>query len=225
MRNKLMFLVLFSFAVAACENIVDDGNGNGTGTDNHLKLTMQDMSKSIANVKATNDPDQDFAVKMKIHHKGAIDMANYELLRGNDQEVKDFADTIVKAHTLEIAKLDSFINSHTVKADSVNGKEFLDDSKQAMAKMDSLIKVRTLSGDVDRDFLVLVIEHHKSGVELADAEISSGQDEGLKALVTKLRQGAVEEIAKLQALLTKNYSGSSNGTGTGTPTGTGTSNP
>jgi uncharacterized protein (DUF305 family) len=210
MRNKLMFLVLFSFAVAACENIVDDGNGNGTGTDNHLMLTMQDMSKNVVNVKTTNDPDQDFALKMKIHHKGAIDMANYELLRGKNQEVKNFADTIVKAHTLEIAKLDSFINSHTVKVDSVNGKVFLNESKQAMAKMDSLIKVRTLSGDVDHDFLVLVIEHHKSGVEIADAELSSGQDAELKALVTKLRQGAVEEIAKLQALLNKNFEMNSN---------------
>lgn len=210
MRNKLMFLVLFSFAVAACENIVDDGNGNGTGTDNHLMLTMQDMSKNIVNVKTTNDPDQDFALKMKIHHKGAIDMANYELLRGKNQEVKNFADTIVKAHTLEIAKLDSFINSHTVKVDSVNGKVFLNESKQAMAKMDSLVKIRSLSGDVDHDFLVLVIEHHKSGVEIADAELSSGQDAALKALVTKLRQGAVEEIAKLQALLNKNFNVNSN---------------
>lgn len=205
-----MFLVLFSFAVAACENIVDDGNGNGTGTDNHLMLTMQDMSKNIVNVKTTNDPDQDFALKMKIHHKGAIDMANYELLRGKNQEVKNFADTIVKAHTLEIAKLDSFINSHTVKVDSVNGKVFLNESKQAMAKMDSLVKIRSLSGDVDHDFLVLVIEHHKSGVEIADAELSSGQDAALKALVTKLRQGAVEEIAKLQALLNKNFNVNSN---------------
>jgi uncharacterized protein (DUF305 family) len=215
MRNKLMFMVLFSFAVAACENIVDDGNGNGTGKDNHLMLTMQDMSKSIANVKATNDPDQDFAVKMRIHHKGAIDMANYELLRGDDKEVKDFADSIVKAHTLEIAQLDSFLNSHTVKVDSVNGKEFLNESKQAIAKMDSLIKVRSLNGDVDHNFLVLVIEHHRSGVELADAEISSGQDAGLKALVTKLRQGAVGEIGQLQALLNKNYSGNSNGNSSG----------
>lgn len=205
-----MYMVLFSFAVAACENIVNDGNGNGTGTDNHLMLTMQDMSKNIVNVKTTNDPDQDFALKMKIHHKGAIDMANYELLRGKNQEVKNFADTIVKTHTLEIAKLDSFINSHTVKVDSVNGKEFLTKSKQAMAKMDSLIKVRSLSGDVDHDFLVLVIEHHKSGVEIADTELSSGQDTTLKALVTKLRQGAVEEIAKLQALLNKNFNVNSN---------------
>lgn len=205
MRNKLMFIVLFSLAIVACENIVDDDNGNHNGKDTRLLQTVQTMSKDIGNIKGTNDPDQDFAQMMKIHHKGAIDMANYELLRGDDSEVKQFADTIVRLHTQEIAKLDSFINNHTVKMDSVNGKDFLDDSNQAMDKLDSLIKVRTLSGDVDHDFLVLMIEHHKSGVEIADAELEYGQDDSLKTLVTKLREGAEEEIDRMEALLDENY--------------------
>lgn len=205
MRNKLMFLVLFSFAIVACENIVDDDNDNNNGKDTRLVQTMQTMSKDIDNVNSTNDPDQDFAVKMRIHHKGAINMANYEVSKGNDNEVKQMADTIVNLHTLEIAQLDSFLNEHTVKVDSINGKEFVDESEQAMEKLDSLIKVKTLSGDVDHDFLVLMIEHHKNGVELADAELEFGQDDRLKTLVTKMREGAEEEIDRLEALLEKNY--------------------
>lgn len=206
MRNKLMLVVLFSFAIVACENIVDDDNDNNNGKDTRLLQTMQTMSKDIDNVNSTNDPDQDFAVKMRIHHKGAINMANYELSKGNDNEVKQMADTIVRLHTLEIAQLDSFLNEHTVKVDSINGKEFVDESEQAMEKLDSLIKVKTLSGDVDHDFLVLMIEHHKSGVEIADAELEFGQDDSLKTLViTKMREGAEEEIDRLEALLEKNY--------------------
>lgn len=205
MRNKLMLVVLFSFAIVACENIVDDDNDNNNGKDTRLLQTMQTMSKDIDNVNSTNDPDQDFAVKMRIHHKGAINMANYELSKGNDNEVKQMADTIVRLHTLEIAQLDSFLNEHTVKVDSINGKEFVDESEQAMEKLDSLIKVKTLSGDVDHDFLVLMIEHHNNGVELADAELEFGQDDSLKTLVTKMREGAEEEIDRLEALLERNY--------------------
>lgn len=205
MRNKLMFIVLFSLAIVACENVVNDDNGNTTGKDTRLLQTMQTMSKDINNVTPTGDPDKDFVSTMKIHHKGAIDMANYELLRGKNDTVKQFADTIVRLHTLEIAKLDSFINTHTVMKDSVNGKAFWMDADQAMAKMDSLIKVRTLSGNVDHDFLVLMIEHHKSGLDLADAEIQSGKSDTLKSIVTRMREGAVEEISKMEAILDENY--------------------
>ncbi|HET6558466.1 MAG TPA: DUF305 domain-containing protein [Prolixibacteraceae bacterium] len=163
------------------------------------------MSKNIDNVDVTHDPDEDFALKMKVHHRGAIDLANHELLRGDDEEVKEWADTIKRLHTMEIAKLDSFITSHAAVEDSVNGMEFLDEAEMAMEKMDSLIMVRTLSGDTDHDFLVLMIEHHKSGVELADAELEFGKEEDFKAMVTEMKEGAEEEIVALEALLEKNY--------------------
>lgn len=205
MRSKLMFLVLFSFAIVACENLIDDDdNGNGNGQDSRLFQTLQRMSSAIDNVNTTNDPDQDFALKMKVHHRGAIDLANIEILRGDDQEVLEIADSIVEAHTLEITKLDSFLNAHSVVVDTANGKDFNDASEEAMAKMDSLIKVKTLNDETDHDFLVLMIEHHKSGVEIADAELEFGKEEDLKALVTKMREGALREIELLEDLL-ENY--------------------
>lgn len=204
MRSKLMFLVLFSFAIVSCENIFDDDDDLGNGQDSRLFQTLQRMSTVIDKVNTTNDPDQDFALKMKVHHRGAIDMANIEILRGDDDEVLAIADSIIEAHTLEITKLDSFLNAHSVVVDTVNGKDFNDASEQAMAKMDSLIKVRTLHDETDHDFLVLMIEHHKSGVEIADAELEFGKEEDLKALVTKMREGALEEIELLEDML-ENY--------------------
>lgn len=205
MRSKLMFLVLFSFAIVSCENIIDDDNNNGNNKDNRLLKTLQDMSKNIDKVETTNDPDEDFALKMKVHHRGAIDLANHELLRGDDEDVLEWADTIKQLHTMEIAKLDSFINAHAEVEDSVNGMDFLDEADLAMEKMDSLIKVRNLSGDTDHDFLVLMIEHHKSGVELTDAVLEFGKEEEFKAWVTKMKEDAEEEIAALQALLEEKY--------------------
>lgn len=204
MRSKLMFLVLFSFAIVACENIFDDDDNNGHGQDSRLFQTLQRMSSAIDNVDTTNDPDQDFALKMKVHHRGAIDLANIEILRGDDEDVLEIADSIIEAHTLEITKLDSFLNAHSVVVDNVNGKAFNDAADEAIEKMDSLIKVRTLNDETDHDFLVLMIEHHKSGVEMADAQLEFGKEEGLKALVTKMREGALEEIELLEDLL-ENY--------------------
>ena len=198
-----MFLVLFSFAIVACENIFEDDDKDN-GQDSRLFQTLQRMSSAIDNVDTTNDPDQDFALKMKVHHRGAIDLANIEILRGDDEEVLEIADSIIEAHTLEITKLDSFLNAHTVVVDNVNGEAFNDAADEAIEKMDSLIKVRTLNDETDHDFLVLMIEHHKSGVEMADAQLEFGKEEGLKALVTKMREGALEEIELLEDLL-ENY--------------------
>lgn len=203
MRSKLMFLVLFSFAIVACENIFEDDDKDN-GQDSRLFQTLQRMSSAIDNVDTTNDPDQDFALKMKVHHRGAIDLANIEILRGDDEEVLQIADSIIEAHTLEITKLDSFLNAHTVVVDNVNGEAFNDAAEEAIEKMDSLIKVRTLNDETDHDFLVLMIEHHKSGVEMADAQLEFGKEEGLKALVTKMREGALEEIELLEDLF-ENY--------------------
>lgn len=199
-----MFLVLFSFAIVACENIFDDDDDKDNGQDSRLFQTLQRMSSAIDNVDTTNDPDQDFALKMKVHHRGAIDLANIEILRGDDEKVLEIADSILEAHTLEITKLDSFLNAHSVVVDNVNGKAFNDAAEEAIEKMDSLIKVKTLNDETDHDFLVLMIEHHKSGVEMADAELEFGKEEDLKALVTKMREGALEEIELLEDLL-ENY--------------------
>lgn len=199
-----MFLVLFSFAIVACENIFDDDDDIGNGQDSRLFQTLQRMSTAIDNVDETNDPDQDFALKMKVHHRGAIDLANIEILRGDEEAVLEIADSIIEAHTQEITKLDSFLNAHSVVVDNVNGEAFNDAAEEAIEKMDSLIKVKTLNDETDHDFLVLMIEHHKSGVEMADAELEFGKEEGLKALVTKMREGALEEIELLEDLL-ENY--------------------
>lgn len=206
MRSKIMLLVLFSFALVACENLLDNDDDNGNvNSESRLVHTLQRMSDAIDDVKTTNDPDQDFALKMKVHHRGAINMADYEILRGDVNEVLEIADSIIEAHTLEIVRLDSFLNSHTVVVDNVNGKQFNDASDEAMAKLDSLVKVIYLHKETDHDFLVLIIEHHKNGVEIADALLEFGKNEELKAMVTQMRMGAMREIALLEALLEKNY--------------------
>ena len=42
----------------------------------------------------SGDPDVDFAMMMRIHHQGAIDMANAELSNGKDPQMKKMAKAI-----------------------------------------------------------------------------------------------------------------------------------
>lgn len=143
MKNKFMFLVLFSFALVACENLMlpnMNGNGNGNGNGNSLLQKMDKMSNEMDKLMMTKDPDHDFAMMMKTHHKGAIDMANYEISHGDDAKILGMAKKMKEMQTMEIAELDSFMEAHTMMPDSMGGMAFMEASKMAMDKMDSLVK-------------------------------------------------------------------------------------
>ena len=43
-----------------------------------MKAMMKDMSGKMSSMPMSGDPDVDFAMMMRIHHLGAIDMANAE---------------------------------------------------------------------------------------------------------------------------------------------------
>ena len=49
-----------------------------------MKAMMKDMSGKMSSMPMSGDPDADFAMMMRIHHQGAIDMANAELSNGKN---------------------------------------------------------------------------------------------------------------------------------------------
>jgi len=202
MKNKFMFLVLFSFALVACENMMlPPMNGNG----NPLLQKMNKMSNEMDKLMMTKDPDHDFAMMMKTHHKGAIDMANYEMSHGNDAKILGMAKMMKDMQTMEIAKLDSFMKAHMMMPDSINGMAFMEASHMAMHKMDNLVKKQYLNKDSDHDFAVLMIHHHQSAIEMAEAEIKYGKVVEMKEMATKMKEDQLKEIEELKAWVAENY--------------------
>ena len=53
-----------------------------------MKAMMKDMSGKMSSMPMSGDPDADFAMMMRIHHQGAIDMANAELSNGKNPQMK-----------------------------------------------------------------------------------------------------------------------------------------
>jgi len=60
-------------------------------------------------MKMTGNVDVDFAMMMRIHHLGAIDMAEAELRGGKDPQMKKMAKSIIAAQKKEIATFDKFL--------------------------------------------------------------------------------------------------------------------
>ena len=82
----------------------------GGGMD--MKAMMKDMSGKMSSMPMSGDPDVDFAMMMRIHHQGALDMANAELSTGKDPQMKKMAKAIVAAQKKEIAQFDAYLAKH-----------------------------------------------------------------------------------------------------------------
>ena len=94
----------------------DSGMGNKSMDSKNMDMKNMDMKsmmknndEKMASMKTTGNADVDFAMMMRVHHQGAIDMAQAELRDGKDAQMRKLATSIISAQKKEIAQLDKFL--------------------------------------------------------------------------------------------------------------------
>ncbi len=205
--KKLVFIsAVLSVMFSACSKDNDVVNNSTTPVvfDDHssqLMIRMHAMSDSMDMMMMTGDPDYDFAMMMKMHHMGAIDMASYELTNGNDSTIRIVAQAMMDSQMMEIGRLDSFIMAHTITPMMT---DFEMKSEEAMHLMDINADAQTLNGDSDHDFAHLMMPHHQSATTMAMAVIESGQVQMIKDMAQEMIQDQQMEITTLQIWLNSN---------------------
>src|ERR1700759_3346938 len=77
---------------------------------------------------------------------------------------------------------------------------FLSENATAMKKMmaDMMIKP---SGDVDRDFVEMMVPHHQGAVDMAKAEIKYGHNEQLLRLAREIVANQQHEIMEMRGVI------------------------
>lgn len=85
-----------------------------------MKAMMKNNDDKMASMKMTGNADVDFAMMMRVHHQGAIDMAEAELRDGKDAQMRKLAKNIIAAQKKEIAQLDKFLTKNGQPAGSMN---------------------------------------------------------------------------------------------------------
>jgi len=87
-------------------------------------MDMQGMMKGnndkMSSMQMTGNPDVDFAMMMRMHHQGAIDMAEAQLREGKAPEMRKMARDIMVAQKKEIAQLDRFLAKNGRPADKMS---------------------------------------------------------------------------------------------------------
>ncbi len=74
---------------------------------------------------------------------------------------------------------------------------FLADNVSAMSKMMVDMGI-TPSGDVDRDFVAMMVPHHQGAIDMAQAELRYGQNEQLRRMAQEIIVTQQAEIAAMR---------------------------
>ena len=74
-----------------------------------MHSSMMDNMKKMESMPSSGDIDRDFAQMMKMHHQGAIDMAQMELKNGKDAKLRAMARRIISDQQKEIKEFDQWL--------------------------------------------------------------------------------------------------------------------
>jgi len=181
---------------------------NGVG---HSKedMMMKSMMKSMDKMKTmpmTGHTDQDFAMMMIEHHKGAIVMAKAEISHGKDVSLKQMSKDIIKKQEKEIKDLQSFVNKFKAgHQDATAHKVNMNDpfNKKMMASMKMGKMHNDAKASIDHKFLEHMIMHHQQGIDMAKAELTHGKDVSMKKMAQQIIADQEKEIKTMKAILSK----------------------
>jgi uncharacterized protein (DUF305 family) len=160
-----------------------------TTQDMPFMSSMNKMMQDMMSLKMTEDPDHDFAMMMKRHHEGAIEMSNIELQQGKNQELKQVAQKIVDDSKKDIAELESFMSSHKPSEKS----DFAKQSMKMMHKTDL-----EHSADIDQQFASTMTKHHRDGIEIAKLYLKFASQEQTKTVARRSIKANGDDLKKLE---------------------------
>jgi len=84
-------------------------HASGSHSNMDMKAMMKEGNDKMMSMQMTGDPDVDFALMMRMHHQGAIEMAQMQLQTGKDPEMRKMAQKIIADQKKEIAQFDKFL--------------------------------------------------------------------------------------------------------------------
>ena len=81
---------------------------------------------------------------------------------------------------------------------ATNEQLFMFDNDLAMSKMSREMLVKP-TGDIDRDFVAMMVPHHQGAVDMARAELKYGHNQELRRLAQNIVTQQEQEISAMRA--------------------------
>lgn len=86
------------------------GGMMGGATMNGGMMNGGTMNGGMMGQAASGDVDRQFAERMRMHHEGGIQMAEAELERGKDPQMREMARKIIDSQRKEIGQFDQWLD-------------------------------------------------------------------------------------------------------------------
>ena len=83
------------------------------------------------------------------------------------------------------------------RPDYPNEQSFLSENDAAMNKMMADMTIKP-TGDVDRDFVTMMVPHHQGAIDMARAELKYGRNEQLRRMAQEIIVTQQQEIAAMR---------------------------
>src|SRR6201987_184387 len=185
---------------------------------------MTKMMNHMA-VKPTGDVDHDFVAMMAPHHQGAIDMSEAELRYGHNEQLLRIAQDIVVEELQEIAAMRaasgekltpteatlaaSFVGTAAGPGSASLGpaanvppslkteRPFLAQNDAAMEKMIGDMTIKP-TGNIDRDFVAMMVPHHQGAIDMARAELRYGHEPALTRIAQEIVVDQIQQISLMR---------------------------
>ena len=154
-----------------------------------------------------NSPEAGFARDMSIHHANAVEMAILLRDRTEDEQMRLLALDIMLTQQAQIGQMQGWLNVWGLPIASLEpAMTWMDmpvqDLMPGMANSQQINQLRDLRGvEADVAFLNLMVPHHQSGIEMAQAVLERTDNQAVVALAQSIVVSQVSEIANMRDLL------------------------
>jgi uncharacterized protein (DUF305 family) len=211
-------ILIATFALAAC-----GGNDSGART----VPAKSHAGTSGTPAAAFNNVDVMFVRMMIPHHQQAVEMATLAQTRAADPQVKQLAARIKTPQTAEIATMKTWLTTWgqpttmpsampsmpgggMMPSGMPSGMMPSGPMPSGMPRMPGMMssadmaKLEVATGkDFDRQFLQMMIAHHKGAIQMAQVELTHGSNSDAKALAGRMIKEQQAEIAAMQKMLAR----------------------
>lgn len=205
MKNLQWMIVLFLGCVTlfSCKNDDDDVKVQPPSREeNEFLITVNKMNARIDSLALSGHADEDFALVMVQHHQAAIDLANLELQKGDDNAVKSIAQKILDTKTVEKDSITLWLVGRKPTRNATS--ETFDAQMNSILDKYSNLDAVNITGDADKDFAELMSIHNKALAEIGQSIVQLGHHDDMKAWARQMVVDANQWNVDLEAWLTAN---------------------
>ena len=155
--------------------------------DNSLNLMMRDLNK----LAHTGDADYDFAMMMKRHHQGSLDMAKCIIDNATNQQMVEYATKLRDRQLHDIQEFDLIIQD---KRDPKGDSEF---GRRAMGAVRQHEKIQ--NGTLESAYASLIRQHHRDAIKISEEYLKeNGKHPKMAQIATEITTKYPDDIRELE---------------------------